>query len=291
MIPLALFIAQWSVHEIDLSARGRYANPDRNVAVIADFAGPEQVTVQGYWAGETRYKVRFTPTKPGRYTYAVRSHPTDIGLHAEGSFDVEPAAGGFASAAAVTWGLIGGPAAGCPVTRYRLAVGRDGLEDAIREMAGRGAVAELAVDGDEIAARSAVKRYAAFPNVIWRAGSDGVAAAIREADPWAGYGRMSAAGVVSNRRELWTAALARVSGTLADASVCGDLAVLVKFFADRRIALDGGRDIVIYLPDGGPIGRRRGYEGEVFNPRDGSVLPLPFSPPRGQDWVVWLRKR
>ena len=125
----------------------------------------------------------------------------------------------------------------------------------------------------------------------WRAGSGGVAAAIREADPWAGYGRMSAAGGVANRRELWAAAIARAPATLADTALCADLAVLVKFFADRRIALDGGRDIVIYLPDGWPIGRRRGYEGEVFNPRDGSVLPLTFSPPRGQDWVVWLRAK
>ena len=87
------------------------------------------------------------------------------------------------------------------------------------------------------------------------------------------------------------AAIARAPATLADTALCADLAVLVKFFADRRIALDGGRDIVIYLPDGWPIGRRRGYEGEVFNPRDGSVLPLTFSPPRGQDWVVWLRAK
>ena len=304
MIPLSLLVAQWSVHEIDLSARGRYANPDRNVSVIADFAGPEQVTVQGYWVGETRYRVRFTPTKPGHYTYAVRSHPTDIGLHAEGAFDVEPAKGGFAAPGG--WGLaLASPELpACPVTRYRIAAGPD-LEDSIRVLARRGAIAELAVDGLELAVRSAVKRYAAFPNVVWRPASERIAAIIREADPWTAWGRMAGDSVlIPDRRGLWTAALGRVTGTLTDTGVCGDLALLLKFFADRRLDTsrfvprgpltlsDGEREFVIYVPDGGAAawrGARANYGGEVFNPVDGTSSPLTWTPARGHDWVIHAR--
>jgi hypothetical protein len=87
---------QWAVHEIALTAQGKYANPYTDVTVTATFAGPEgrKLTARGFWDGGAAFKVRFTPTAPGDWKYDITSSPADAGLTAAGSFRAAPAAPG-----------------------------------------------------------------------------------------------------------------------------------------------------------------------------------------------------
>ncbi len=89
-------VPQWSVHEISLEMSGRYANPYTDVEVTAQFGGPDGVrkTVRGFWDGGRTFRVRFTPTVQGEWTYAITSEPADTGLTVEGEFTATaPAAG------------------------------------------------------------------------------------------------------------------------------------------------------------------------------------------------------
>ena len=57
----------WSVHEIALTATGKYANAYTDVEVTAAFTGPDGAvkTVRGFWDGGENFKVRLTPTVQG----------------------------------------------------------------------------------------------------------------------------------------------------------------------------------------------------------------------------------
>jgi len=84
------------MHEIALEAERASANPYIDVEVIAQFAGPGGIVkdVRGFWDGGRTFKVRFTPTAQGEWTYTITSKPADAGLTAEGAFTVTaPAAG------------------------------------------------------------------------------------------------------------------------------------------------------------------------------------------------------
>jgi hypothetical protein len=74
-------VPRWSVHELTLRATGRYANPYTEAGVTATFTGPggQQKTVAGFWDDANTFKIRFTPTAEGRWTYLTRS--TDAGLN------------------------------------------------------------------------------------------------------------------------------------------------------------------------------------------------------------------
>ena len=65
-------------------------------ALSVQFAGPdhESFRVNGYWDGGNTWKVRFVPTRPGRWSYRVDGNAADAGLAGQtGSFTVVPAAG------------------------------------------------------------------------------------------------------------------------------------------------------------------------------------------------------
>ena len=76
----ALAVPRWSVHEITLNASGRYDNPYIQTGVTATFTGPGGITqeISGFWYEGNTFKIRFTPTAEGRWTYVTRS--SDKGL-------------------------------------------------------------------------------------------------------------------------------------------------------------------------------------------------------------------
>jgi hypothetical protein len=85
-------VARWSVHEITLTAGRSYANPYAEAAVTATFLGPggEHRTVAGFWDGGQTFRLRFTPTAQGVWSYSTRSD--DPGLNGKtGVIRVGPA--------------------------------------------------------------------------------------------------------------------------------------------------------------------------------------------------------
>jgi Domain of unknown function (DUF5060)/Protein of unknown function (DUF4038)/Putative collagen-binding domain of a collagenase len=66
---------QWSVAELTLTAAGRYANPYVETEVSVTFNGPDGIvkTVPGFWDGGSTWRIRFTPTREGRWTWSTRS--------------------------------------------------------------------------------------------------------------------------------------------------------------------------------------------------------------------------
>ncbi len=78
----AVDVPQWSTHEIRLTASGEHANPytDPSAAVTAVFTGPGGQTraVAGFWDGGKTFKIRFTPTAEGAWSFKTSSR--DSGL-------------------------------------------------------------------------------------------------------------------------------------------------------------------------------------------------------------------
>lgn len=70
-------VPKWSLHEIVLTASGSSSNwyTDPDAGVTATFTGPQGVTrrVTGFWDGGKSFKVRFTPTVEGTWTYETSS--------------------------------------------------------------------------------------------------------------------------------------------------------------------------------------------------------------------------
>src|SRR5688572_25780188 len=87
---------KWSVLELSLVAKGELDDPYKEVALAATFQSPsgERTDVPGFWAGDREFRVRFTPTAEGVWTYTVTSSPADPGLTDAGSFSVGPPADG-----------------------------------------------------------------------------------------------------------------------------------------------------------------------------------------------------
>ena len=71
-------VQQW--HPVDLSffSTTPHSNPFTGVALSATFTGPGSVvlTVPGFYAGDSIWKVRFAPTRIGTWTYATTSNDT-----------------------------------------------------------------------------------------------------------------------------------------------------------------------------------------------------------------------
>src|SRR5215470_10426474 len=81
-----------TVGEWVFAARHEYENPFTDVAVDMDVTDPGGATVNvpGFFDGDGRWRVRFSPGVVGRWTYRVRSHPDDPGLAGAGSFEATP---------------------------------------------------------------------------------------------------------------------------------------------------------------------------------------------------------
>jgi hypothetical protein len=90
-------IKQWGVFEKTLISTNRYSRAEKykDVIVNATFTGPGDVryTVPGFWDGDNVWRIRFSPTLAGDWTYTIDS--TDQQLNApenDGSFTaLEPA--------------------------------------------------------------------------------------------------------------------------------------------------------------------------------------------------------
>ncbi len=74
-------IRRYARVELPLVTTQKYANPYSNVDVYMDFRGPDgkTVTVPGYWDGGQTWRVRFTPTLAGRYSWRSYSTDTELG--------------------------------------------------------------------------------------------------------------------------------------------------------------------------------------------------------------------
>ena len=76
-------VPKWSVYEINLAASGSAANwyTDSKANVTTTFNGPGGATqiVTGFWDGGKSFKVRFTPTAEGMWTYQTSS--SNVGLN------------------------------------------------------------------------------------------------------------------------------------------------------------------------------------------------------------------
>lgn len=77
---------RWSVQELALQATGAYTNPWLDTAISAEFRGPggENVVVKGFWDGGQTFRIRWTPTASGRWTWSTRSN--DQGLNGKTGF-------------------------------------------------------------------------------------------------------------------------------------------------------------------------------------------------------------
>lgn len=77
----------WSVHDLTFTTSGQYSNPYTQIAMTATFTGPDknQQVVKGFWDGGKTFKVRWTPTARGTWSYITNS--SDEGLNGKtGSF-------------------------------------------------------------------------------------------------------------------------------------------------------------------------------------------------------------
>lgn len=93
---------QWRVAELTFAATKDCPDPFDfpRARLLADFAGPDgqRLCLAGFWDGGRIWKIRFTPTSPGRWTYRTKfTAEEDSGLHGrEGALTVAPASGGNA---------------------------------------------------------------------------------------------------------------------------------------------------------------------------------------------------
>lgn len=72
---------RWDVQELALESAREYPNPYLDVEVTAEIQPPSgaPVTVRGFWDGGRAFKIRWTPTEPGRWTYVTRSADAGLG--------------------------------------------------------------------------------------------------------------------------------------------------------------------------------------------------------------------
>lgn len=76
-------VEQWKRVDIILQSTGEYANPYLDVEINAVFTHENGtvITIPGFWNGEQEWRVRFSPTKLGKWTYVITSNQTgDTGL-------------------------------------------------------------------------------------------------------------------------------------------------------------------------------------------------------------------
>lgn len=71
----------WEKQEVVLRSAGSHENPYMDVDVWIDLKGPGfDKRVYGFWDGGNTYRVRFTATQPGEWSYVSGSSPHDEGL-------------------------------------------------------------------------------------------------------------------------------------------------------------------------------------------------------------------
>jgi hypothetical protein len=178
-------------YDVVLSASDNFPNPVQDVDLTAVLEGPngQELILPGFWDGGRTFRIRFTPTAPGEWSYMTVS--SDPSLDAKsGVVEAGPAAAtrGFTKAAPA-------PAprqlAACEQDCSTLFGKKDGLPDVEKLQALDATIENALQEGwvvdfrlfvhdakSEILDPHAygiveylVARYSAFPNVIWCAGS------------------------------------------------------------------------------------------------------------------------
>jgi PKD repeat protein len=80
--PVPDSVQQWQVFEKSLSSTNLYSNAQKysDVTLTATFSGPagEEISVPGFWDGDTSWTVRFAPPSPGTWSYAISSSDAQL---------------------------------------------------------------------------------------------------------------------------------------------------------------------------------------------------------------------
>jgi hypothetical protein len=88
-------IPRWSSYEMTLTATGHYESPFVSVDLVGVFTGPNNVgvVVRGFWDGGQTFRIRFTPTLEGAWTFTTVSDDPGLDGHAGSITCTKPAAG------------------------------------------------------------------------------------------------------------------------------------------------------------------------------------------------------
>jgi hypothetical protein len=184
-------VAQGQPYDVVLPASADFPNPMQDVDLTAVLQGPngQELIVPGFWDGGRMFRIRFTLTAPGEWSYMTVS--SDPALDAQaGTLDAAPASPPKAFAT-VTPGGPRRPITACEPDCSALFGRRDGMPDFAKLRALDTTIADAQRDGALVDVRLfardtrsevmdppaygiveyLVARYAAFPNVVWCAGS------------------------------------------------------------------------------------------------------------------------
>jgi hypothetical protein len=73
-------VEQWHPTDLSFTSTTTYANPFQNVSISAKFTGPGGITltVPGFYAGSQTWKVRFSPTAVGSWSYTTTSSDSQM---------------------------------------------------------------------------------------------------------------------------------------------------------------------------------------------------------------------
>lgn len=183
-------ISQWSTYEMTLTATGRYDSPALAVDLTGVFNGPDgqNLVIKGFWDGGQTFRIRFTPTREGMWTFMTVSD--DPGLDGRlGNITVVKAKDGAHGFVRQSRGVSGnwmyddGVSVGKNVTA--VATGPDlmnlarlrAVDTLVIDAAAGGRVTEIPLfDADPTAMSEPqlyaylqymTARYGAFPNVVW----------------------------------------------------------------------------------------------------------------------------
>lgn len=90
-------VQRWGLFETSFTSERPTENPLQDVELYVAFESPSKrsQTVRGFWDGERRWRVRFSPDETGEWRFSTRATPADDrGLHAQtGTFRVTSAKG------------------------------------------------------------------------------------------------------------------------------------------------------------------------------------------------------
>lgn len=81
-------IGNWDIFEINFTTTNTYSNPYIDVWLYATFNGPtETIKIDGFWDGDSNWKIRMAPTEAGTWNYITSSNNPQLNGRT-GSFTV-----------------------------------------------------------------------------------------------------------------------------------------------------------------------------------------------------------
>jgi hypothetical protein len=88
-------VPRWSSYDMTLTATGQYDSPYVSVDLLGVFSGPdgEAIVIKGFWDGGRTFRIRFTPTQEGAWSYMTVSDDPGLDAHGGTITCVKPAAG------------------------------------------------------------------------------------------------------------------------------------------------------------------------------------------------------